>query len=113
MVHNGIEYGLMAAYAEGLNIIRNADAGKEKRDADAETAPLEHPEHYQYEIDISEVAEVWRRGSVVASWLLDLGGRGAARVADAGRVRRAGLATRARGAGPRSRRSRRACRRPC
>ena len=72
MVHNGIEYGLMAAYAEGLNIIRNADAGKKKRDADAETAPLEHPEHYQYEIDISEVAEVWRRGSVVASWLLDL-----------------------------------------
>jgi 6-phosphogluconate dehydrogenase len=72
MVHNGIEYGLMAAYAEGLNIIRNADAGMKKRDADAETAPLEHPEHYQYEIDISEVAEVWRRGSVVASWLLDL-----------------------------------------
>jgi 6-phosphogluconate dehydrogenase len=72
MVHNGIEYGLMAAYAEGLNIIRNADAGKREREADAETAPLEHPEHYQYEIDIAEVAEVWRRGSVVASWLLDL-----------------------------------------
>jgi 6-phosphogluconate dehydrogenase len=72
MVHNGIEYGLMAAYAEGLNIIKNADAGMKKRDADAETAPLEHPEHYQYEIDLSEVAEVWRRGSVIASWLLDL-----------------------------------------
>ena len=72
MVHNGIEYGLMASYAEGLNIIKNADAGMKKRDADAETAPLEHPEHYQYEIDLSEVAEVWRRGSVIASWLLDL-----------------------------------------
>jgi 6-phosphogluconate dehydrogenase len=72
MVHNGIEYGLMAAYAEGLNIIRNADAGKRDREADAETAPLEHPDHYQYEVDIAEVAEVWRRGSVVASWLLDL-----------------------------------------
>jgi 6-phosphogluconate dehydrogenase len=72
MVHNGIEYGLMAAYAEGLNIIRHADVGKHKREADAETAPLEHPEHYLYEIDVSEVAEVWRRGSVIASWLLDL-----------------------------------------
>jgi 6-phosphogluconate dehydrogenase len=72
MVHNGIEYGLMAAYAEGLNIIKSADAGSEKRDADAETAPLENPEHYRYEIDVAEVAEVWRRGSVVASWLLDL-----------------------------------------
>jgi 6-phosphogluconate dehydrogenase len=72
MVHNGIEYGLMAAYAEGLNVIRYADAGKRSRDADAETAPLEHPELYQYEIDTTEVAEVWRRGSVVGSWLLDL-----------------------------------------
>jgi 6-phosphogluconate dehydrogenase len=72
MVHNGIEYGLMAAYAEGLNVIRNADAGRRDRDADAETAPLEHPELYQYEIDTTEVAEVWRRGSVVGSWLLDL-----------------------------------------
>ena len=72
MVHNGIEYGLMAAYAEGLNIIKHANAGKTERDADAETAPLEHPEHYQYDIDIGDVAEVWRRGSVVASWLLDL-----------------------------------------
>ena len=72
MVHNGIEYGIMAAYAEGLNIIKNADAGKRQREADAETAPLEAPEYYQYDIDTSEVAEVWRRGSVVGSWLLDL-----------------------------------------
>jgi 6-phosphogluconate dehydrogenase len=72
MVHNGIEYGLMAAYAEGLNILRNADAGSRERDADAETAPLDHPEYYGYEIDIASVAEVWRRGSVIASWLLDL-----------------------------------------
>jgi 6-phosphogluconate dehydrogenase len=72
MVHNGIEYGVMAAYAEGLNILRNADVGSRKREADAETAPLEHPEHFQYEIDIAEVAEVWRRGSVIGSWLLDL-----------------------------------------
>jgi 6-phosphogluconate dehydrogenase len=72
MVHNGIEYGLMAAYAEGLNIIANADIGKRQRETDAETAPLEHPELYQYEIDTAEVAEVWRRGSVIGSWLLDL-----------------------------------------
>ncbi|MGZ5314034.1 MAG: phosphogluconate dehydrogenase (NAD(+)-dependent, decarboxylating), partial [Solirubrobacterales bacterium] len=72
MVHNGIEYGIMAAYAEGLNILKNADAGKAKREADAETAPLDDPEYYQYELDIPEVAEVWRRGSVVGSWLLDL-----------------------------------------
>jgi len=72
MVHNGIEYGLMAAYAEGLNILRNADIGERAREADAETAPLEHPEFYRYDIDVAEVAEVWRRGSVVGSWLLDL-----------------------------------------
>ena len=72
MVHNGIEYGLMAAYAEGLNIIANADMGKRQRDMDAETAPLERPELYEFEIDTTEVAEVWRRGSVVGSWLLDL-----------------------------------------
>ena len=72
MVHNGIEYGVMAAYAEGLNILANADAGVRKRDQDAETAPLENPEWYRYEIDTSEVAEVWRRGSVISSWLLDL-----------------------------------------
>ena len=72
MVHNGIEYGVMAAYAEGLNILKNANAGKVKREADAETAPLDHPEYYQYDLDLSEVAEVWRRGSVIGSWLLDL-----------------------------------------
>ena len=72
MVHNGIEYGIMAAYAEGLNVIRNANVGKRQRDSDAETAPLEQPEFYQYDIDTTDVAEVWRRGSVVGSWLLDL-----------------------------------------
>jgi 6-phosphogluconate dehydrogenase len=72
MVHNGIEYGIMAAYAEGLNILKNADAGLHQRDADAETAPLTDPHFYEYELDIPEVAEVWRRGSVVGSWLLDL-----------------------------------------
>jgi len=72
MVHNGIEYGIMAAYAEGLNILENADAGKASREQDAETAPLEQPEYYQYDLDLPEVAEVWRRGSVIGSWLLDL-----------------------------------------
>jgi len=72
MVHNGIEYGMMAAYAEGLNILKNAGAGKQARTADAETAPMENPQYYQYDIDTAAVAEVWRRGSVVASWLLDL-----------------------------------------
>ncbi|MGI9023509.1 MAG: phosphogluconate dehydrogenase (NAD(+)-dependent, decarboxylating) [Acidimicrobiales bacterium] len=72
MVHNGVEYGIMAAYGEGLAILEKANVGKQARTADAETAPLEHPEYYQYDLDIAEVAEVWRRGSVVASWLLDL-----------------------------------------
>jgi 6-phosphogluconate dehydrogenase len=72
MVHNGIEYGVMAAYAEGLNILKNANAGKVEREMDAETAPLEHREYYQYDLDIPEIAEVWRRGSVISSWLLDL-----------------------------------------
>jgi 6-phosphogluconate dehydrogenase len=72
MVHNGIEYALMAAYAEGLTILQHADAGTRARDADAETAPLTHPELYSYDLDVPKVAEVWRRGSVVASWLLDL-----------------------------------------
>jgi len=72
MVHNGIEYGVMAAYAEGLNILKNANAGKLQREADAETAPMEQPEYYQYDLDLPEVAEVWRRGSVIGSWLLDL-----------------------------------------
>jgi 6-phosphogluconate dehydrogenase len=72
MVHNGIEYALMAAYAEGLNLLKHAGAGRLDRVVDAETAPLRNPEHYQYEIDVARVAEVWRRGSVVSSWLLDL-----------------------------------------
>jgi 6-phosphogluconate dehydrogenase len=72
MVHNGIEYGLMAAYAEGFNILKSADAGKRQSDTDAETTPLRNPEHYQYDLNRADVAEVWRRGSVVASWLLDL-----------------------------------------
>jgi 6-phosphogluconate dehydrogenase len=72
MVHNGIEYGLMAAYAEGLNVLKHANAGSTEREADAETTPLRDPKYYRYDIDVAEVAEVWRRGSVVASWLLDL-----------------------------------------
>jgi 6-phosphogluconate dehydrogenase len=72
MVHNGIEYALMAAYAEGLNIIKHANVGKATHEVDAETTPLRFPEHYQYDIDVAQVSEVWRRGSVVASWLLDL-----------------------------------------
>jgi 6-phosphogluconate dehydrogenase len=72
MVHNGIEYGLMAAYAEGLNILHQANAGKSGRTIDAETAPLRNPEHYQYDFNLTDIAEVWRRGSVIASWLLDL-----------------------------------------
>jgi 6-phosphogluconate dehydrogenase len=72
MVHNGIEYGIMAAYAEGLNILHHANVGKTTREADAETTPLRNPEHYQYDFNLADVSEVWRRGSVVASWLLDL-----------------------------------------
>ena len=72
MVHNGIEYGIMAAYAEGLNIIRSANVGKQTHAADAETTPLRDPEHYQYDFNLTDVTEVWRRGSVIASWLLDL-----------------------------------------
>ncbi len=72
MVHNGIEYGIMAAYAEGLNIIRSANVGKQTHAADAETTPLRDPEHYQYDFNLTDITEVWRRGSVIASWLLDL-----------------------------------------
>ncbi len=72
MVHNGIEYGLMAAYAEGLNILRGASIGKHRQEVDAETTPLRDPEHYQYDFNLAEVTELWRRGSVVGSWLLDL-----------------------------------------
>ena len=72
MVHNGIEYGIMAAYAEGLNILKRANVGKTKQVVDAETTPLRHPERYQYDMNLPDIAEVWRRGSVIASWLLDL-----------------------------------------
>jgi 6-phosphogluconate dehydrogenase len=72
MIHNGIEYGLMAAYAEGFNILKNANIGKSAQEGDAETAPLRNPEHYQYDLNLRDIAEVWRRGSVITSWLLDL-----------------------------------------
>ena len=72
MVHNGIEYGIMAAYAEGLSILRSANVGNQKQGIDAETTPLRDPEHYRFDLDLSDIAEVWRRGSVIASWLLDL-----------------------------------------
>jgi 6-phosphogluconate dehydrogenase len=72
MVHNGIEYGIMAAYAEGLGVLRGANIGKHMHEKDAETTPLRDPEHYQYDLNLRDVAEVWRRGSVIASWLLDL-----------------------------------------
>ena len=72
MVHNGIEYGVMAAYAEGFNILKKANVGKQEQTADAETTPLKHPEHYQYDLDLTDISELWRRGSVITSWLLDL-----------------------------------------
>jgi len=97
MVHNGIEYGLMAAYAEGLGILRDANVGKEQHAIDAETTPLRDPEHYQYDLNLRDIAEVWRRGSVIASWLLDLTAAGlvkdptlsqfAGRVSDSGEGR--------------------------
>jgi 6-phosphogluconate dehydrogenase len=97
MVHNGIEYGLMAAYAEGLSILRDANVGKEQHDIDAETTPIRDPEHYKYDFNLRDIAEVWRRGSVVASWLLDLTAAGlvkdpalsqfAGRVSDSGEGR--------------------------
>ena len=72
MIHNGLEYGLMAAYAEGFNLLRHANVGKQSQNANAETAPMRNPEHYQYDLNLAEIAEVWRRGSVISSWLLDL-----------------------------------------
>jgi 6-phosphogluconate dehydrogenase len=75
MVHNAIEYGLMAAYAEGFNLLHHAGSGRDARAVDAETAPLQHPEHYRYDFDVAEIAELWRRGSVIPSWLLDLTAR--------------------------------------
>ena len=88
MVHNGIEYGMMAGYAEGLNILRHANAGKQTHAADAETTPLRDPERYQYDLNLTDIAEVWRRGSVIASWLLDL--TAAALLADPGLTKFAG-----------------------
>jgi 6-phosphogluconate dehydrogenase len=82
MVHNGIEYGMMAAYAEGLNILKHANAGRQERAANAETTPLRHPEHYQYDFDLAEIAEVWRHGSVISSWLLDLTAKALAEAPD-------------------------------
>jgi 6-phosphogluconate dehydrogenase len=97
MVHNGIEYGVMAAYAEGLGVLKSANAGTRRHEIDAETTPLRDPEHYQYELNLRDVAEVWRRGSVISSWLLDLTasalvedphlGRFAGRVSDSGEGR--------------------------
>jgi 6-phosphogluconate dehydrogenase len=97
MVHNGIEYGVMAAYAEGLGVLKNANVGKSQHEVDAETTPLREPEHYQYDLNLRDIAEVWRRGSVIASWLLDLTasalvedpnlGRFAGRVSDSGEGR--------------------------
>jgi 6-phosphogluconate dehydrogenase len=84
MVHNGIEYGLMAAYAEGLNVLAKANIGKADHEKDAETTPLRHPQHYQYDFDLADVAEVWRRGSVVTSWLLDLTAAALAKSPDLG-----------------------------
>src|SRR3546814_13919387 len=72
MIHNGIEYGMMAAYAEGMNILHKANIGKHERETNAETTPLRHPEHYRYDMDIPEITELWRSGSVIGSWLLDL-----------------------------------------
>jgi len=84
MVHNGIEYGLMAAYAEGFNVLAKANIGKATHEHDAETTPLRHPEHYQYDLDLADVAELWRRGSVVTSWLLDLTAAALAKSPDLG-----------------------------
>ena len=97
MVHNGIEYGLMAAYAEGLNVLQHANVGSGDQTHDAETTPLRHPEHFQFDLDVPAITELWRRGSVVASWLLDLTATGlhadpaldgfAGRVSDSGEGR--------------------------
>ena len=113
MVHNGIEYGLMAAYAEGLNIIRNADAGMGKREDDAETARSSTPSTTSTTSTPTDVTEVWRRGSVIGSWLLDLTAQALFAAHRGSRSSRAACPTPARAAGRRSRRSRRACRRRC
>ena len=94
MVHNGIEYGLMAAYAEGLGILRAANIGKKQDTIDAETTPLRDPEHYQYDLDLRDITEVWRRGSVVASWLLDLTAAGLVKDPNLSELRRPGFGLR-------------------
>ncbi len=91
MVHNGIEYGIMAAFAEGFNILKHANAGAQKQEEDAETTPLAHPEYFMYDIDVAEVAEVWRRGTVIGSWLLDLSADALARDPQAQTFRRPGF----------------------
>ena len=96
MVHNGIEYGVMAAYAEGLAVLREANAGKQQHSIDAETTPLRNPEHYQFDFNLRDVAEVWRRGSVIASWLLDLTATALAADPESREIRRAGFRLRRR-----------------
>ena len=112
MVHNGIEYGMMAAFAEGFNILKHANIGKQEHATDAETAPMRDPQYYQFDIDVPQVAELWRRGSVVGSWLLDLTAK--ALVADPQLPRSAAACpTPARAAGPSRPPSTRACPRRC
>ena len=112
MVHNGIEYGLMAAYAEGLGILRDANIGKRTHDIDAETTPLRDPEHYQYDFNLRDIAEVWRRGSVIASWLLDLTAASLGQTIRNCRSSLAAFPIRAKVDGRSRRRSMKACRRP-
>ena len=109
MVHNGIEYGMMAAYAEGLNVLHKANAGKTEKTHSAEETPLDQPQYYQYDIDLAEVTEVWRRGSVIASWLLDLTAGALLGDAEPRQVRPAGCRTPARAAGRSRPPSTRAC----
>ena len=112
MVHNGIEYGLMAAYAEGLAVLRDANVGKQQHEIDAETTPLRDPEHYQYDLNLRDIAEVWRRGSVIASWLLDLTAAALVKDPDARRSSPAAFPIRAKGAGRSRPPSTRRCRLP-
>ena len=113
MVHNGIEYGLMAAYAEGMGILQAANVGKQTHDVDAETTPLRDPAHYQYDFDLGEITEVWRRGSVIASWLLDLTATSLRRGSERWPSSAAACPTPARDAGRSWPRSTRRCRRRC
>ena len=112
-MHNGIEYGLMAAYAEGLGVLKAANIGKQAGEVDAETTPLRDPEHYQYDLNLPDIAEVWRRGSVIASWLLDLSAAALVAGSAAGEISPAGCRIPAKAAGPSRPRSMRACRPMC